>query len=593
MSVVPGGSKCKLITCYGENEDGEVGLGRHHWLAQTFTLDEPYIVWRCLVKSYTRHAGHYYLYSIRATDEAGAPTGEDIAATGLSALGEALYSPGKWRRFDFSTSNLLEAGQYALVVANPTTVLPPPVKWRAATTYPYYHQGKAWRSDDSGETWQEVPNTDLMFQIWGWPPPVEPPPTPIVSNWAPWQLEYQILATGYVIVLHTDNSCHLFMRWTRVPPEQHKIPRFRRGVYLFDDKRFCFVAWHENEQLEPGDTYIHTFIKIGWPSCETRYFYFVGTKQAEQQPSTSPIFTKHFLKPTPDPDPSPETPPCAGNFRYLMHEHSEGEIYIFYETLADNPAKTAVYVTNSWGDIWTPFLTRGSIEAKTGEYAYRIGFLIMPSGRWVVRVWSHLFTSDNRGLSYQEKDPGGGGAGTFLCGRPMGDTIYFGGLTTVPTHHFCRVSYNNGTSWQWWKQYYTTQGAQRWRCYSPTRIMVRTDYGQIERRAADGSPETVLYSNVDTFHPLVAAAYGILMDPDDPTIIFIIDENWDLYKSTDTGDTWTRVFPFGAIDASRIYDWNFSKYDHNIVYILFQKAPSFPRVLPSRWWRGRRTLGGS
>ncbi|MBA7663057.1 hypothetical protein ES703_71095 [subsurface metagenome] len=138
-----------------------------------------------------------------------------------------------------------------------------------------------------------------MFQVWGYPPPPDPPPEPVISNWAPYQLTYTPITDGYKIFFTTDNPCHLFMRWTLVPPQQHKIPRLRRGVYLFDDKRFCFVAWHENEQQEPGDTYVHSFIKTAWPVCQTRYFYFVGTRAAEQQPSTSPIFTKHRFEPPP------------------------------------------------------------------------------------------------------------------------------------------------------------------------------------------------------------------------------------------------------------------------------------------------------
>ncbi|MBA7589986.1 hypothetical protein ES708_32085 [subsurface metagenome] len=57
--------------------------------------------------------------------------------------------------------------------------------------------------------------------------------------------------------------------------------------------RWCFVNWKENEQEEPGDTLVHTFIKPDWPVCQTRWFYFLGTKQAEESPSASPIFHLH------------------------------------------------------------------------------------------------------------------------------------------------------------------------------------------------------------------------------------------------------------------------------------------------------------
>ncbi|MBA7694094.1 hypothetical protein ES703_102696 [subsurface metagenome] len=136
-----------------------------------------------------------------------------------------------------------------------------------------------------------------MFEVWGYQTPPEPPPKPVISNWAPMQLEYVPIADGYKVIFRTDNECHLYMRWSLVYPQVHKIPRYRRGIWLFDDKRFCFVVYHENEQEEAGDTLVHTFIKTNWPVCQTRYFYFVGTKQTEQQSSTSALFTKHRYEP--------------------------------------------------------------------------------------------------------------------------------------------------------------------------------------------------------------------------------------------------------------------------------------------------------
>ena len=74
---------------------------------------------------------------------------------------------------------------------------------------------------------------------------------------------------------------------------KHMASTLVRGIKLMDGVRYCFVAFHENEQLEPGDTLIHTFVKPDWPVCETRWFYFIGTVQTEEQPSASPIFYLH------------------------------------------------------------------------------------------------------------------------------------------------------------------------------------------------------------------------------------------------------------------------------------------------------------
>lgn len=99
--------------------------------------------------------------------------------------------------------------------------------------------------------------------------------------------------TGYIFTVRTDTHCHLFMRWTLEKPRTHKDPVLRRGVYFPERVRFCFVEYEDNEQEEAGDTLTHTFIKLDWPGCQTRYFYFWGTVAGEVSPSESPLFSKH------------------------------------------------------------------------------------------------------------------------------------------------------------------------------------------------------------------------------------------------------------------------------------------------------------
>jgi len=115
------------------------------------------------------------------------------------------------------------------------------------------------------------------------------------NRWAPLGISQYITETGFKIILHTFQPCHLWMRWTIVLPQEHTIPRIVRGVPFVADKSFCFVAFHDNEQEEDGDTFDHTFIKEPWPVCETRYFYFHGQIAGNPSPSTSAIFSKHRL----------------------------------------------------------------------------------------------------------------------------------------------------------------------------------------------------------------------------------------------------------------------------------------------------------
>lgn len=293
MVVVKGGSKCNLITGYAEGEDNQRNYGKNRWLAQTFTLDDLYVIWRCRCKSWTNTGGEFYHYGLRDTDAFGKPLAVDICHTTLSPTGEYWYSPGKWRRFDFDAFPNLPAGVYALVFSVPDSIGNTRYKLRGDLTASPFTEGKAWESNDSGVTWTEIPNTDFIFEVWGWKPPPVADPDPVISNWAPLDYYHSSLLEGFTIVITTDIPCHLFLRWTDKPPLKHPMAEYRRGILVPIGTRYCFVAWEENEQLEPGDTLIHTFEKRNWPVCQTRYFYFIGTKQAEEQPSASPIFQLH------------------------------------------------------------------------------------------------------------------------------------------------------------------------------------------------------------------------------------------------------------------------------------------------------------
>jgi hypothetical protein len=62
---------------------------------------------------------------------------------------------------------------------------------------------------------------------------------------------------------------------------------------MHGDLYICFTAYHDNEQEEAGDTLVHTFIKVDWPVCQTRYFYFYGSIAGEMCVSTSAVFALH------------------------------------------------------------------------------------------------------------------------------------------------------------------------------------------------------------------------------------------------------------------------------------------------------------
>ncbi|MBA7713050.1 hypothetical protein ES703_122048 [subsurface metagenome] len=126
------------------------------------------------------------------------------------------------------------------------------------------------------------------------------------------------VAGGIKFVVTTDRPCRLWLRYTLTPPRRHAKPIYRRGVVFTVDIRFCFVVYKDNEQEEPYDSLIHTFFKLDWPVCETRYFYFHGEIAGVPSVSVSPIFEKHltavpwlllFTEPWTHTKPPPTPPP--------------------------------------------------------------------------------------------------------------------------------------------------------------------------------------------------------------------------------------------------------------------------------------------
>lgn len=109
--------------------------------------------------------------------------------------------------------------------------------------------------------------------------------------------------TGVKVVVETDVPCRLICRQTDTVPQIHKKPVLRRGEWLNDDVRFCFVAYSDHEQEEAGDTLIHTFIKEPWTPCTTKWLYFWATIAGEVCVSTSAIFKYHndWVAPPPVP----------------------------------------------------------------------------------------------------------------------------------------------------------------------------------------------------------------------------------------------------------------------------------------------------
>ncbi|MBA7529784.1 hypothetical protein ES705_21983 [subsurface metagenome] len=117
----------------------------------------------------------------------------------------------------------------------------------------------------------------------------------------------EVTPGGLLITIFTDIPCHIFIRWSELEPWIHSKPVLRRGMWLNDDVRFCFDVYQDCEQIEPGDTIIHTFLCPLNILDNDYWFYAWGMVNGTVSPSTGPILKIH----TP-----PEWPPPPEPVRY-------------------------------------------------------------------------------------------------------------------------------------------------------------------------------------------------------------------------------------------------------------------------------------
>jgi len=261
--------------------------------AQSFTPSVDFHLYAVSLRLLKLGMPGVIVVSINECDDDDKPITPAIDWQVVDTLLYSEWAP-KWYVFYFKTLPLLTAGvRYAIVLrvwgGNWLNMM----LWRGAMFGDFYSDGEEMYSPDNGESWAKQWNYDACFRTWGFEPPAPLPPVPVISNWAGKEIKYERTSDGLKVIFTTDTYCHLWKRETKVPPEIHSKPALRRGLMMHEDLRFCFVAYHEVEQVEEGDTLLHTFIQEPWPVCETRWFYMLGSRVDVRQPSTSPVLKKH------------------------------------------------------------------------------------------------------------------------------------------------------------------------------------------------------------------------------------------------------------------------------------------------------------
>lgn len=233
--------------------------------------------------------------------------------------------------------------------------------------------------------------------------------------------------TGVQVVVETDVPCRLVCRQTDTRPQIHKKPVLRRGEWLADDVRFCFVVYTDHEQEEPGDTLIHTFIKEPWAPCATKYMYFWATIAGEVCVSTSAIFKHH----------NPVIPPVPPEpIRYAWNR-----LFTHYGAFVARAAGTGLAATFHTPDTPTTafqiyLFSRNNDSVSVKVSLYEVDAENKPTGDPLAEKWINLF----HGV-----EDGGDGAND----RVYRQTVTFL-YNYTPNTNYALVSMTLTNSAQWW-----------------------------------------------------------------------------------------------------------------------------------------------
>lgn len=125
--------------------------------------------------------------------------------------------------------------------------------------------------------------------------PGNPGPPAGTNKWLILEYAHSWLNFTLYVACTTDVPCHMFLRWTDKEEHIHLHSKDVRGETFLGDPKYCFVEWNEVEQNEPGDTLSHTFHFSGWFVCARRWWMFRATIAAAESPSTTGIFSAHYL----------------------------------------------------------------------------------------------------------------------------------------------------------------------------------------------------------------------------------------------------------------------------------------------------------
>jgi hypothetical protein len=293
MTYVRGGQRCELFYYFNPPGTFERSFGKHRRLAQAFpVLWNTYLDYIAI--KYKAGSPQVSLHvALMATDFAGAPTGPELISLVIHPSSQSYKPYTVWYGFKTEHNDIIPPATYAIIAYAPDAPDNQRYQWHSQEDVDLYPAGKCWTSNDDGLSWSELPTTDLLFEIWG-RHDTDPPPQPdVISNWAVLTQFCYPTEDGVIIFCVTDIPCHLYCRITSTIPQRHLLPGRTRGATVATTIDQCFVAYTDVEQTEDGDTLTHSFNITPWAICQTRFYYFWGSKRRQLTPSASPIFSYH------------------------------------------------------------------------------------------------------------------------------------------------------------------------------------------------------------------------------------------------------------------------------------------------------------
>lgn len=114
------------------------------------------------------------------------------------------------------------------------------------------------------------------------------------GRWVLLDIDYWFEDNNFYICAKTDVPCDLVLRYSLIKPERKLEPLYKRGIYLKETLRSCFVEFDTYPQVQAGDTFVHTFWIPNWTVCQTYWFYLIGYMAGVESPSESPDFEVHY-----------------------------------------------------------------------------------------------------------------------------------------------------------------------------------------------------------------------------------------------------------------------------------------------------------